>query len=263
MKIFPKKFLGQNFLINQNIIEQIVDQGNICGEDTILEVGPGTGALTKVIIGKKPKEIILIEKDQRLANYLKGNFKDKVKVINEDMLNISYDNYSDENLIIFGNLPYNISTQILVKWIKMRKLNKFCKKFILMFQKEVADRIIAESNSKKYGRISILTNWRMKIDKIIDIEPSNFKPAPKVKSTLLVFVPKKKFFKFRDPKNLEHVTNIFFSQRRKMIKKPLKFLFDDFEYISKKLSLDLSLRPQNLNNVTYYKICEIYEKLIN
>ena len=116
MKIFPKKFLGQNFLINQNIIEQIVDQGNICGEDTILEVGPGTGALTKVIIGKKPKEIILIEKDQRLANYLKGNFKDKVKVINEDMLNISYDNYSDENLIIFGNLPYNISTQILVKF---------------------------------------------------------------------------------------------------------------------------------------------------
>ncbi len=263
MKIFPKKFLGQNFLINQNIIEQIVDQGNICGEDTILEVGPGTGALTKVIIGKKPKEIILIEKDQRLANYLKGNFKDKVKVINEDMLNISYDHYSDENLIIFGNLPYNISTQILVKWIKMRKLNKFCKKFILMFQKEVADRIIAESNSKKYGRISILTNWRMKIDKIIDIEPNNFKPAPKVKSTLLVFVPKKKFFKFRDPKNLEHVTNIFFSQRRKMIKKPLKFLFDDFEYISKKLSLDLSLRPQNLNNDTYYKICEIYEKLIN
>ena len=263
MKNFPKKFLGQNFLINQNIIDQIVDQGNICNEDSILEVGPGTGALTRGIIEKNPKEIILIEKDVRLANYLKINFTDKVKVINEDMLNISYDDYSAKNLIIFGNLPYNISTQILVRWIKMRKLNQFCKKFILMFQKEVADRIIAESNSKKYGRISILSNWRMKIHKIIDIEPSNFKPAPKVKSTLLVFVPKKKFFKFRDPKNLEHVTNIFFSQRRKMIKKPLKFLFENFEDISKKLSLDLSLRPQNLNNDTYYKICEIYEKLIN
>ena len=263
MKIFPKKFLGQNFLINQNIIDQIVAQGNICADDSILEVGPGTGALTKSIIEKKPKEIILIEKDERLANYLKINFTDKVKVINEDMLNISYDDYSGKNMIIFGNLPYNISTQILAKWIKMRELNQFCKKFILMFQKEVADRIIAESNSKKYGRISILSNWRMKIKKIIDIEPSSFKPAPKVKSTLLVFVPKKKFFKFKDPKNLEHVTNIFFSQRRKMIKKPLKFLFKNFEDISKKLSLDLSLRPQNLNNDTYYKICEIYEKLIN
>ena len=263
MKIVPKKFLGQNFLINQNIIDLIVDQGNICADDSILEVGPGTGALTKSIIEKKPKEIMLIEKDERLANYLKINFTDKVKVINEDMLNISYDDYSGKNLIIFGNLPYNISTQILAKWIKMRKLNQFCKKFILMFQKEVADRIIAESNSKKYGRISILSNWRMKIHKIIDIEPSSFKPAPKVKSTLLVFVPKKKFFKFRDPKNLEHVTNIFFSQRRKMIKKPLKFLFQDFNEISKKLSLDLSLRPQNLNKDTYFKICEFYEKLIN
>ena len=263
MKIVPKKFLGQNFLINQNIIDQIVDQGNICREDSILEVGPGTGALTRSIIEKKPKELILIEKDEKLANYLKINFTDKVKVINEDMLNISYDDYSGKNLIIFGNLPYNISTQILAKWIKMRKLNQFCKKFILMFQKEVADRIIAESNSKKYGRISILSNWRMKIHKIIDIEPSNFKPAPKVKSTLLVFVPKKKFFKFRDPKNLEHITNIFFSQGRKMIKKPLKFLFQDFDDISKKLSLDLSLRPQNLNKDTYFKICEFYEKLIN
>ena len=102
----------------------------------------------------------------------------------------------------------------------------------------------------------------MKIQKIIDIEPNSFKPAPKDKSTLLVFVPKKKFFKFKDPKNLEYVTNIFFSQRRKMIKKPLKFLFEDFDDISKKLSLNLSLRPQNLNKDTYFKICEIYEKSI-
>ena len=202
MKIVPKKFLGQNFLINQNIIDQIVDQGNICNEDSILEVGPGTGALTRGIIEKNPKEIILIEKDVRLANYLKINFTDKVKVINEDMLNISYDDYSGKNMIIFGNLPYNISTQILAKWIKMRELNQFCKKFILMFQKEVADRIIAESNSKKYGRISILSNWRMKIKKIIDIEPSSFKPAPKVKSTLLVFVPKKNFLNLKIQKIL-------------------------------------------------------------
>ena len=261
MKIAPKKNLGQNFLIDENVIDQIIDIANISKEDSVLEVGPGTGALTKKIIEKKPKEITVIEKDKRLADSLKENFSEKIKVINEDMLNFSYRDYFDKNLIIFGNLPYNISTQILAKWIKMRELNKFSKKFILMFQKEVADRIIAETNSKKYGRISILSNWRMKIYKIIDIEPSSFKPIPKVKSTLLVFVPKENFFKFKDPKNLEYVTNIFFSQRRKMIKKPLKFLFENFDEVSKKLSLNLSLRPQNLNNDTYYKICEIYEKI--
>jgi 16S rRNA (adenine1518-N6/adenine1519-N6)-dimethyltransferase len=261
MKIAPKKNLGQNFLIDENVIDQIIDIANISREDSVLEVGPGTGALTKKIIEKKPKEITVIEKDKRLADSLKENFSEKINVINEDMLNFSYRDYFDKNLIIFGNLPYNISTQILAKWIKMRELNKFSKKFILMFQKEVADRIIAESNSKKYGRISILSNWRMKIYKIIDIEPSSFKPIPKVKSTLLVFVPKENFFKFKDPKNLEYVTNIFFSQRRKMIKKPLKFLFENFDEVSKKLSLNLSLRPQNLNNDTYYKICEIYEKI--
>jgi 16S rRNA (adenine1518-N6/adenine1519-N6)-dimethyltransferase len=261
MKIAPKKNLGQNFLIDENVIDQIIDIANISREDSVLEVGPGTGALTKKIIEKKPKEITVIEKDKRLADSLKENFSEKINVINEDMLNFSYRDYFDKNLIIFGNLPYNISTQILAKWIKMRELNKFSKKFILMFQKEVADRIIAESNSKKYGRISILSNWRMKIYKIIDIEPSSFKPMPKVKSTLLVFVPKENFFKFKDPKNLEYVTNIFFSQRRKMIKKPLKFLFENFDEVSKKLSLNLSLRPQNLNNDTYYKICEIYEKI--
>ena len=103
----------------------------------------------------------------------------------------------------------------------------------------------------------------MNIEKISDIEPSCFYPPPKVSSTLLVFTPRINFFNLKDPKNLEHVTNIFFSQRRKMIKKPLKFLFKDYEYVSKNLSLNLNLRPQNLDNITYYKICKIYEKLIN
>ena len=130
-----------------------------------------------------------------------------------------------------------------------------------MFQKEVADRIIANTNTKNYGRLSILSNWKMEIEKIIDIEPNSFKPSPKVKSTLLTMVPKKNFYKIKNVKNLEHITNVFFSQRRKMIKKPLKFLFGNHEDITNKLPLDLNLRPQNLDNVTYYKICEIYENL--
>ena len=261
MNFSAKKSLGQNFLNDQKIINLIADTGNINSKDIVLEVGPGTGNLTEKILEKEPKDFILIEKDQGLAEYLIKKFGDKVKIFNEDMLTFSYENYYKKNLIIFGNLPYNISTQILARWIKIEELDKFCKKLVLMFQKEVADRIIAKNNTKNYGRLSILSNWKMDVEKIIDIEPNSFKPAPKVKSTLLLFTPKKKFFELKDPKNLEHVTNIFFSQRRKMIKKPLKFLFKDFQDIARTLSLDLNLRPQNLNNATYYKISKLYETL--
>ena len=263
MNFFAKKSLGQNFLNDRNIINLIAEAGNITSKDTVIEVGPGTGKLTEKILERKPKNFIVIEKDQRLAEYLNKKFGDKIKVINDDMIKFSYNNFYNKKLIIFGNLPYNVSTQILTKWIKIENLKSFCKKFILMFQKEVADRIIAKSNTKNYGRLSIISNWKMEIEKIVDIEPSCFKPAPKVKSTLLVFTPKKKIFNLNNPKNLEHITNIFFSQKRKMIKKPLKFLFKDFQEISKKLNIDLNLRPQNLNELTYYKICEIYESLID
>ena len=263
MTFAPKKSLGQNFLIDNKIIKKIVELGNINHNDTIIEVGPGDGALTTKLFEKEPKDLIVIEKDEELANNLKKKFGKKIKVLNQDMMLTSYENHIKNNLIIFGNLPYNISTQILAKWIKTDEINKFCSRLILMFQKEVADRIIATTNSKNYGRLSIFANWRMKIEKIVDIEPVSFRPSPKVKSTLLVFVPKKKFFKFKNPKNLEHVTNIFFNQRRKMIKKPLKFLFKNFDEISKNLSIDLKSRPQNLDHLTYYRICEIYESLIN
>ena len=132
-----------------------------------------------------------------------------------------------------------------------------------MFQKEVADRIIANDNSNKYGRLSILSSWKMNVKKIMDINPESFYPIPKVKSSLLIFEPKKNYYNLKDPKNLEHVTNIFFNQRRKMIKKPLKILFKDFEYVANILSLDLNLRPQNLSKLSYYKICSNYEKLLN
>ena len=263
MSFSAKKSLGQNFLTDKRIINLIVENGKIEKQDIVLEVGPGTGNLTEKILEKSPRELIVIEKDSRFIDHLNNKFGEKIKIINDDMMKFSFKNYYDKNVIIFGNLPYNISTQILAKWIKTKNLDKFCKKLILMFQKEVADRIIAKSNTKKYGRLSILSNWRMEIEKILDIEPSSFNPSPKVKSTLLVFVPKKKFYSLKNPRNLEHITNIFFNQRRKMIKKPLQLLFNNYETVAKKLCLDLNSRPQNLDNITYYKICDLYENSIN
>ena len=262
MKLLPKKSLGQNFLVNKEILNQIADLGEIKSDDIILEVGPGTGNLTEKILKKKPKKIIVVEKDKYLTLFLKKKFNEDVEIINDDILNYNLEIFHDKKIIIFGNLPYNISTQILTSWIKKNNLNKFCKRFILMFQKEVADRILAKCNSKNYGRLSIISSWKMNIKKIIDINPSNFSPVPKIKSSLLVFEPKNNYFKINNPKNLEHITNIFFNQRRKMIKKPLKFLFKNYEKVSEDLSLDLSQRPQNLTNVTYYKICAYYERLL-
>ena len=131
-----------------------------------------------------------------------------------------------------------------------------------MFQKEVADRILAEDNSKNYGRLSIFSSWKLDIKKLMDIYPSSFFPKPKVMSSLLIFEPKNNYIKFKNSKNLEYITNIFFNQKRKMIKKPLNILFTDPKEVISELDLDINLRPQNLKKDTFYKICLIYEKLI-
>ena len=130
-----------------------------------------------------------------------------------------------------------------------------------MFQKEVADRIISKINSSNYGRLSILANWKLKIEKVFDIKPSCFYPKPKVDSSLLIFRPKKNFFRIKNPKNLEKITRIFFNQRRKMIKKPYNFIFNGNLDIQERLNLNLSLRPQNLNFETYYNLAKEYENL--
>ena len=262
MKVFPKKSLGQNFLVDSKILNKIVNLGEICSNDIVLEVGPGSGNLTEIILKKKPKKLIVVEKDKELSRNLRTKFKNNIEIINEDILNYNQDIYFNKKIIIFGNLPYNISTQILTSWIKINNLNNFCKKFILMFQKEVADRILALHNTKNYGRLSIISSWKMDVEKIIDINPSSFFPSPKIKSSLLIFKPKNYYYKLKNAKNLEHITNIFFNQKRKMIKKPLKLLFKNYEKIAEELNLDLNLRPQNLSSLTYYKICSCYERLL-
>ena len=264
MKIIkPKKSLGQNFLTDKNIINIIINAGNISEKDTILEVGPGTGNLTEKILTKIPKKIFVVEKDNILAKKLETKFKEKLIIINEDILKIDEKKLSNEPMIVFGNLPYNISTQILIKWIRLSNLNKIFKKFILMFQKEVAERIIATTNKKNYGRLAILTSWRMNIKKIADVSPNSFYPIPKVKSTILLIEPKIEYFNFKNSKNLEHVTNIFFNQRRKKIKKPLNILFKNVDEISKKLNININDRPQNLPTSKYIELCNEYEKSVS
>jgi len=258
--IKPKKSLGQNFLNDKNILAKIVSVTKIDGK-SILEVGPGTGNLTSYILKKNPKKIFLIEKDKNLISILINKFKDQT-IINDDILRINEKEICKEKLTVFGNLPYNISTEILCKWILNLDRNYFWfDSLVLMFQKEVANRIISETNTSNYGRLSVLANWKLDVKKICDIKPSSFFPKPKIDSSLLVFKPKRKFHNIKNSKNLEKITKVFFNQRRKMLKKPYNQLFNGNFEIAKKLNIDLNLRPQNLSHEKYYELAEEYENL--
>ena len=260
--IRAKKSLGQNFLIDQNIIEKITNIAKIENKN-ILEVGPGTGNLTAAILKKNPKKLIVIEKDDELVSLLKKKFTNKIKIINKDILKIDENFVEKEKLTVFGNLPYNISTEILSRWIlNLNNKNLWFDHLVLMFQKEVADRIISKYNSKNYGRLTVLTNWKLNVKKILDIKPSCFSPRPKIDSSVLFFEPKKNFYKLNNSKSLEKITRIFFMHRRKMIKKPYNQLFNGNTHISSTHKIDLNLRPQNLDCDTYFKLANEYEKLI-
>ena len=258
--IKAKKSLGQNFLIDENILEKITNITDIENK-TILEIGPGTGNLTTYILKKKPKKLIVIEKDNELAINLQNKFNNKIQIINNDILKVNETILSKDKITVFGNLPYNISTEILSKWIINLKDRFWFDCLVLMFQKEVADRIIAKFNTSNYGRLSIISNWKLNIKKICDIKPEAFYPKPKINSSLLYFYPKKDFIKLNNPNNLEKITRIFFNQRRKMLKKPFNQLFNGDQRVLDKLKINLSLRPQNLNLDTYCKLAYEYENL--
>ena len=258
--IRAKKSLGQNFLIDSSILEKIINT-TIIKNKIILEIGPGTGNLTSFILKNKPKKMFVIEKDNELASALETKFNNKITIINDDVLKIDETKLFKDKVIVFGNLPYNIATEILTKWIINLKNNFWFESLVLMFQKEVADRIIAEFNTSNYGRLSIISNWKLNIKKICDVKPRAFFPKPKVDSSLLFFHPKENFVKIKNPNNLEKITRVFFNQRRKMLKKPFNQIFNGDQRVLDKFKIDLTMRPQNINLDTYYKLACEYEKL--
>ncbi|MDC0418112.1 16S rRNA (adenine(1518)-N(6)/adenine(1519)-N(6))-dimethyltransferase RsmA [Pelagibacteraceae bacterium] len=260
--IRAKKSLGQNFLIDNNIIDKII---NLCDikNNNIVEIGPGTGNLTNKIIVQNPKSLILIEKDRQLAKQLQTKLGriHNLKIFNEDVLKFDLEGKIKKNTIIVGNLPYNISSQILAKLIKFKKWLPRYKKLILMFQKEVADKIIAKNKSPSFGRLAVLTNSRLKVTNYFNVSENCFFPIPKVKSTILVFEPIiNQDFNVKNIANLEKVTQVFFSKKRKMINKAFNSLFKKPISIAEKVNIDLQLRPSQISEKQYYKITEFFEK---
>jgi len=259
---YAKKSLGQNFLIDLNIIKKIINLTTIFDKN-ILEIGPGKGALTDEILKNKPRSLTLIEKDNLLSNNLKLKYNNnkKIRIYNKDVLKFNFEKKLEKDTIIFGNLPYNIASQILVNIIKFKKWPPKYSRLIFMFQKEMADRIIGKYGTSKYGRLSILTNYRLSILNKFKVSPNCFFPRPKIDSTVLLLKPNSKIKnKIKNIENLEKITHVFFSKKRKMINKSFSKLFKNSENLSQKLNINLSLRPNQLNENDFYRIVEYYEK---
>ena len=248
MKIkHPKKSLGQNFLTDKNVADIIVNIGDIKKNDTVLEVGPGTGNLTEKILSKNPRKIFAIEKDKSLVKKLHERFREKIILINDDILKIDEKKYSKDPMIVFGNLPYNISTQILIKWIRYNNLNNTFKKFILMFQKEVAERIISKHGMKSYGRLSIMCQIYCKVNIKLIIPKHMFYPQPKVDSAFVIF--NRYSNDLPDINNFSNFIQQAFSQRRKKLKNNLtkahkRGLLDKWAH----------LRPEELSPKDYLQL---------
>ncbi len=259
-----KKSLGQNLLIDKNILKKILLLTSLKDKE-IIEIGAGTGNLSSEIMKSMPKKLICIEKDKNFSKNLKILFKNvkNLSVISGDILKLNLKKIISKDAIILGNLPYNISTQILIKFIRLNPWPPKFKKLIFMFQKEVGEKIIANLGSQNYSRLSIITKSRLKILNYFYVSKNSFFPKPKVDSVVIEFQPiARKDINFKSIKTLEYITNVFFSNRRKMINKTFKKLRIDNSEFLKSQNIDLTLRPEKLSENLFYKITEYYEKEI-
>ena len=252
MKIVTKKSLGQNFIFDKNLLNKISEQIDSDFYNSIIEIGPGLGTLTNYLIKKKFKKLILLEKDFRLIDNLKKRFSNpKTDIVNIDALKFQYQELTLNESIIVGNLPFNISVEILYLLTKTKNWPPKQIKMVLMFQKEVANRIIASTNSKSYGKLSIVVQSRYKVKKIFDIPASVFKPVPKVDASILEFIPFNDFGSI-DINKIDEVAKMAFSHRRKKIKNNMSIYLNIIE----KLLINADLRPENLSVLDYCNIAK-------
>lgn len=253
-----EKSLGQNFLLDSNITDKIVSflDKDITDQTTCLEIGPGPGGLTRSLLKTNAKQVTVIEFDERAVNAiqdLKPIVGNRLEILHQDALKIDIVAISDAPRVIAANLPYNIATPLLIDWLqKISADRNSIHAMALMFQKEVAERIVADVGSKAYGRLSVMSQWLCDVRIVYDLPPSAFTPAPKVSSSVVYFKPKQDSVDFCDFKAMEKVTAMAFNQRRKMIRSSLKQYIDVLETVN----IDPTLRAENLSVQDFLKIAK-------
>ena len=256
----PRKKLGQNFLINNSIIEKIINIINVTPEDNIVEIGPGLGAITLPIL-KIVKKLNVIEIDKNIVPLLKKicNNTQKLVITNEDILKVNLTKFYQRTKIkLVGNLPFNISSKILFHIVKFSYI---LKEAHFLLQKEVTERITAKPNNKKYGRLSVMLQYHFVCKNLCTVEETAFLPIPKVQSALLKLTP------IIEPAVTAKNYNLFtilvkncFNQRRKCLKNSLKNILYKKPTLYSKLPIDINLRPENLSVTDFIKLANYIEE---
>jgi 16S rRNA (adenine1518-N6/adenine1519-N6)-dimethyltransferase len=254
-----KKSFGQNFLKEQSVIDKIIKSSRINKDSIVYEVGAGDGALSKEIIKINPKEYLAIEIDTLLIPGLKKLFtKEHHKLINEDALKFNETFFFKKDVTIISNLPYNISIKLLLKWIYQYSTNPWIAHMVLMFQKEVCERILSNENSKKYGRISLINSAFFDTSKVLDVDKKFFFPSPKVDSAVIEFTPlKKNIIDSKSIHKLEYLSRNLFFNRRKKLKNKIKKIFEEKTIEKFELNKYFNLRAENLNKETFYFLAKL------
>jgi 16S rRNA (adenine1518-N6/adenine1519-N6)-dimethyltransferase len=222
-----KKALGQNFLLDLNLTSKIARAAGDLEQTTVIEVGPGPGGLTRALLANGARRVVAIERDDRCLPALaeiSDNYPGRLNVVSGDALKTDFSLLADGAPVkIVANLPYNIGTELLVRWLTVAEWPPFYSSMTLMFQREVAERIVARQGSGAYGRLGILAGWRTEARIAFDVPPQAFTPPPKVTSSVVHLVPRTQPMP-ADVKKLGRVTEAAFGQRRKMLRQSLKTL---------------------------------------
>lgn len=257
-----RKKLGQHFLNNEFIAEKIVSFADIRKDDTVLEIGPGKGILTSILL-KKAKKVIAVEIDDKLVRFLKKRFLDaqNLDLVHKDFLKYDLSPFS-EKIKVIGNLPYNIGTRIIKYMIDYKGIFS---KMIFLLQKEVAERIAASPGKKSYGSLSIFMQLHYEVETLMNISPESFSPHPKIFSTLIKMKSKKQLPRqFDNPELFYKVVKLAFLHRRKKIKNNLRPLFteqNDLKKVFREAGIDLEQRGEMLSIQEYLKLTHSINKL--
>lgn len=251
------KSLGQNFLFDLNITRKIVNYAGDLSGKNIIEIGPGPGGLTQAILERDSNKLIAVEFDERAIAGLaevSNHYPGKVEVINSDALKLDLRKVSDKPRLIIANLPYNISVKLLTNWLDYAPEFEY---MILMFQREVAERLAAVPRTKDYGRLSVITQWLCEVECLFDLPPSVFTPPPKVTSTIVKITPRATPLAPANRNRLENVLRAAFGQRRKMLKSSLKSILPDAEAKLIELGINPQARAEELSVEDFCKIANI------
>jgi 16S rRNA (adenine1518-N6/adenine1519-N6)-dimethyltransferase len=244
-----KKSLGQNFLLDLNLTGRIARAAGPLEDVTVVEVGPGPGGLTRALLANGAKRVIAIERDERCIEMLKEIAEaapGRLTIVAGDALTVDLRPHLDGGTArIVANLPYNIATALLINWITADTWPSWFDRLTLMFQREVAERIVAAPGSKTYGRLSVLAQWRTDAKILFDVNPSAFVPPPKVTSSVVQLVPKAAPLAC-DRRTLERVTGAAFGQRRKMLRQSLKSLGADPLALLAKANIEPTQRAEEI-----------------